>query len=133
MKTSILLFVTLLTAGSVFSQTKTVSGATFKSQMDIKGAKLVYNGAGLREKYTIDIYVAALYFPNQTMNSSAVIGANEIQAINIELVSNKVTRERFNATVKEGSGKVTDGKATASNISAFTGFFSSELKKETTS
>ncbi|MFT6503157.1 MAG: hypothetical protein ACJASQ_003289 [Crocinitomicaceae bacterium] len=128
MKSSILLIITLLVAGSVFSQTKTVSGATFKSQMDIKGTKLMYNGAGLREKYTIDLYVAALYLPNQTMNGTTVINANEVQAIELKIVSNKVTREKFNDTVKEGFAKVSEGKASAEEISKFTGFFSAELK-----
>ena len=129
MKVSILLMATLLTAGSVFSQTKTVSGATFKSQMDVKGTKLVFNGAGVREKYTIDLYVAALYLPNQSMNSTSVINANETQVINLKIVSDKVTKEKFNATVKEGFAKVSEGKASASNISKFTGFFSDQLKK----
>ncbi|MFT6983445.1 MAG: hypothetical protein ACJAUD_002221 [Crocinitomicaceae bacterium] len=128
MKSSILLIITHLAAGSLFSQTKTVSGASFKSQMDIKGAKLLYNGAGLGEKYTIDLYDVALYLPSPTMNGTTIINANEVQATELKIVSNKVTREKFNATVKEGFAKVSDGKANTEEISKFTGFFSAELK-----
>ncbi|MFT6502683.1 MAG: hypothetical protein ACJASQ_002810 [Crocinitomicaceae bacterium] len=128
MKNSILLVVALVISGSVFSQTKTVSGATFKSQMDIKGTKLLYNGAGLREKYTIDLYVAALYLPNQTMNGATVLNNDEIQVIEIKIVSDKVTREKFNSSVKDGFAKASDGKASTSDISKFTGFFSAEIK-----
>ncbi|MFT6243886.1 MAG: hypothetical protein ACJA0U_001241 [Salibacteraceae bacterium] len=40
MKSSILQIITVLVAGSLFSQAKTVSGASFKSQMDIKRTNL---------------------------------------------------------------------------------------------
>ena len=96
--------------------------------MDIKGKKLIYNGAGLREKYTIDLYVAALYLPKQTTNGSTAVNANETQAINIKIVSNKVTREKFNSSVKDGFAKASHGKATAVNIGKFTEFFSAEIK-----
>ena len=117
MKNSILLVVALVISGSVFSQTKTVSGATFKSQMDIKGTKLLYNGA-----------VAALYLPNQTMNGTTALNNDEIQVLEIKIVSDKVTREKFNSSVKEGFAKASDGKASTSDISKFTGFFSAEIK-----
>lgn len=128
MKFSVLLLVMLLTTGSVFSQTKTVAGATFSSQMDIKGTKLIYNGAGLREKFGFDLYVAALYLKAQTIDGGKVISGNEIQVINIKLVSDKVTRDKFNSTVKEGFAKVSDGKASQAEIDKFTGFFSDAFK-----
>ena len=123
MKSSILLIITLLAAGSGFSQNKTVFFATFKSQMDIKGTKLLYNGASLREKHTIDIYVAALYLPNQTMNGTTVINVNEVQVIELKILSNKVTREKFINAVNDGVAKVSDGKANTEEIIKFIGFF----------
>lgn len=127
MKKYIFLLFLGLTLG-VNAQDKTVAGETFKAQMDVKGTKLTYNGAGLREKYTLDLYVAALYLPSQSTNSTKIINADETQAIHIKIVSNKVTREKFNETVKEGFEKVTEGKATDSEISKFTGFFSAPIK-----
>ena len=61
------------------------------------------------------------------MNWTTVINANEVQAIELKIVSNKVTREKFNATVKEWGKKVSDGKANTEETSKFTGFFSAEL------
>lgn len=122
-----LLFVGL--SVSLYAQNRTVSGETFPAQLDVKGTKLIFNGAGLREKYTLDLYVAALYLPKQTSDANKVINTNETQAINIKIVSNKVTREKFNETVKEGFEKVTEGKATSAQISKFQGFFSAPIKK----
>lgn len=113
---------------STFAQNRTVAGETFPAQLDIKGSKLMFNGAGLREKYTLDLYVAALYLPSQSMDGAKIINKDEMQAINIKLVSNKVTREKFNETVKEGFAKVSEGKASESEIKKFTGFFSAPLK-----
>jgi hypothetical protein len=123
----ILLFLGL--SMSLYSQNRSVAGETFPAQLDIKGSKLTFNGAGLREKYTIDLYVAALYLPKQSMDGAKIINADEMQAINIKIVSNKVTREKFNETVKEGFAKVSEGKASASEISKFQGFFSAPIKK----
>lgn len=123
----VLLFVGM--SAGLFAQNRTVAGETFPAKLDVKGTKLVFNGAGLREKYTLDLYVAALYLPKQTTDASKVIQANEIQAINIKIVSNKVTREKFNETVKEGFAKVTEGKASSQQISKFQGFFSAAIKK----
>ncbi len=114
---------------SLYAQNRTVAGETFASQLDVKGTKLIFNGAGLREKYKIDLYVAALYLPKQTSDANKVINGNEIQAINIKIVSNRVTREKFNETVKEGFEKVTEGKASSAQISKFQGFFSAPIQK----
>lgn len=129
MKNYILLFFLGISV-SLFAQNRTVSGKTFPAQLDVKGSKLTFNGAGLREKYTLDLYAAALYLPKQTMDGAKVINANEIQAINIKIISSKVTREKFNETVKEGFAKVSEGKATEAQIAKFTGFFSAPISKD---
>lgn len=123
----LILFLGFSTA--ILAQDVTVAGQTFKAQMDIKGTKLVCNGAGLREKYSLDLYVAALYIPNKTTDGTKVISADEVQVINIKIVSDKVTRDKFNETVKNGFAKVSEGSATSSEISTFTGYFSAPIKK----
>lgn len=122
-----LLFVGL--SVSLYAQDRTVEGETFAAKLDVKGTKLIFNGAGLREKYTINLYVAALYLPEQSTDANKIINANEIQSINIKIVSNKVTREKFNETVKDGFAKVTEGKATSAQITKFQGYFSSAIVK----
>ena len=56
------------------------------------------------------------------MNWTTVINANEVQAIELKIVSNKVTREKFNATVKEWGKKVSDGKANTEDHLSLLGF-----------
>ena len=55
---------------------QTVAGITFPDRIQINESALVLNGAGLREKYWIDIYVAALYLPKASTVPQAIIEQN---------------------------------------------------------
>lgn len=113
---------------STFAQKRTVAGITFPPKTTVNEKTLIYNGAGLREKYTLDLYVAALYLTRPSMDATKVITDDSEIAIHIEIVSSKVTRDKFVETVKEGFGKASHGKATAEEIKKFMTFFSSEFK-----
>jgi len=110
------------------AQDISVSGATFKKKLDVKGDVLTYNGAGLRQKYGFDLYVGALYLPNQSSDANKIINTDEIQTINIKIISNKVTRDKFNESVTEGFSKATQGKATEEQKKVFKSYFSDDIK-----
>ncbi|MES2589657.1 MAG: chalcone isomerase family protein [Bacteroidota bacterium] len=114
---------------SIFSQkTVTIENVEFFKSIKVGGENLIVNGGGLREKYWIDLYVAALYLKNKSSEASKIIQKDEEMAIYIKLVSDKVTREKFLETVKEGFANSTAGKATKEEIKKFTGFFTDEFK-----
>ncbi len=113
---------------SLHAQKRTVAGVTFDAKTTVNGQTLMYNGAGLREKYTFDLYVGALYLSRPSMDASKIISDDDEMAIHIQLVSDKVTRDKFVETVKEGFGKATSGKATDAEIKKFMGFFTGEFK-----
>ncbi len=115
-------------ATSAYAQKRTVAGITFPAKTTVNDKMLIYNGSGLREKYTFDLYVAALYLPRPSMDANKIINDDAETAIHIEIVSSKVTRDKFVETVKEGFGKASHGKATADQIADFMGFFKSEFK-----
>ena len=123
----ILLFVAL--SVNIQAQNRTVANQTFPEQIDVKETKLVFNGAGLREKFLLDLYAGALYLQQQTTDGSKIIDADEIQAINIKIISSRVTSKKFNKTVKEGFAKVTEGEATAEEITKLQGYFSEAINK----
>ncbi|PHR46589.1 MAG: chalcone isomerase [Fluviicola sp.] len=126
-----LLFITLLSSSLMFNakaQDIEVAGAKFPAKMKISDKVVVYNGAGLREKYFFDLYVSALYLPEKTSDAKEVINMDKESCIRIKLVSDKVTRDKFVETVKEGFGTSTEGKATESEIKEFMGFFNTEFK-----
>src|SRR5690554_7509328 len=87
---------------SLNAQNVTVSGVSFPTKMKISDQVVEYNGAGLRQKYFFNLYVAALYVPERTSNAQTIIDQNTESAIRIKLVSDKVTRDKFVETVKDG-------------------------------
>ncbi|MFK7785263.1 MAG: chalcone isomerase family protein [Crocinitomicaceae bacterium] len=117
-----------LSFSSVHAQKRTVAGVTFPAKATINGKTLLYNGAGLREKYFIDLYVAAMYLRRPSMDASKVINDDLEMGIHLKIVSNKVTREKFVETVKEGFGNASHGKATKAEIDKFMGFFKGAFK-----
>ena len=68
---------------------RTIAKVTFPPKLSLKGTDLYFNGCGLREKYTLNLYVAALYLKNASMDSKMVINDNRAQAIKIVIISSK--------------------------------------------
>ncbi|MDX1653215.1 MAG: chalcone isomerase family protein [Brumimicrobium sp.] len=110
------------------AQERTVAGVSFPVKMKINDEIVVYNGGGLREKYFFDLYVCALYLKEQSMDAKKIINANEEMSIRLKIVSDKVTRDKFVETVKEGFGTASEGKATDQEIKNFMDFFKGEFK-----
>ena len=126
--TVILFFILGLGVTSAFGQKRTVAGITFPPKTVVNGQNVIYNGSGLREKYTFDLYVAALYLSRPSMDAGKIITDDDELALHIEIVSSKVTKDKFVETVKECFSKSSHGKATSDEISKFMGFFNSPFK-----
>ena len=125
----IMLFVFIGTSSlEVSAQKRTVAGVAFPAKSFVNGESLVYNGAGLREKYTFDLYVGALYLKRPSLDANKIINDDSEMGIHLELVSDKVTREKFVESVKEGFENSSHGKATQDQINMFMGFFKNEFK-----
>jgi hypothetical protein len=54
----------------------TVAGVNVPDKADAEGTALVLNGAGLRTKFFIKVYVGALYLPAKESNATKVLGAD---------------------------------------------------------
>ena len=133
MKTTNFLFSSLFVFLSFynFSQNKTtvLHGVTFYSEIKLGSNNLVLNGGGLREKYFFDLYVGALYLEQKSKDAGKILNADAPMVIQLKLVSNSVTREKFVESVKEGFKNASHGKATKDQISKFINSFTSAFKK----
>lgn len=124
-----LFFLFVLTSSIVHGQNfKSFGGAKFPTTIEIGKETLELNGGGIREKYWMDLYAAALYVVKKTEEPGKIVYADAEQAIHIKIISNSVTRERFIEAVKEGFKNAGHGKATESEIKKLTSFFSEEFK-----
>lgn len=53
----------------------TLAGVTLPDTVQVGGATLVLNGLGLRTKFIIKVYVAGLYLPQKSSDTSAILKA----------------------------------------------------------
>lgn len=87
----------------------TVSDIKFTSTTTFHGEKFILNGAGVRDKYYIDLYVLGLYLKKKESDANKVLDANEPQLFRLVCVSNLITAEKFNEAMEEGFSKATNG------------------------
>jgi len=133
LNTLLMLVITVTLTQTVFSQskkTKTFHGVEFYTESEISNVPVIINGAGVRTKYFMDMYVGALYLKKKSKEASTIINADEEMGIHIRLVSSMVTRERFKESVTEGFKNASSGKATADEQKKFMSYLSEEFKDQ---
>lgn len=63
-----------------------LAGVRFPEQITSASHPLVLNGAGIRSKFVIKVYVAALYAPSRTTNAQALINSDEPRRLRLHLL-----------------------------------------------
>lgn len=91
--------------------------------------KLVLNGAGMREKFWIDMYAGALYLPEKSNDVEEILNSDKPLAVKLHIVSGLINSKRMSDAVNEGFEKSTDGNTAPflKKINKFKGFFSEEI------
>ena len=83
-KSVIALVMALATTWSASSaRAMEVSGVKFDDKVDVGGVPLVLNGAGLRTKVMLKIYVVGLYLPTRTTSADAVINSSQPRRVHL--------------------------------------------------
>ncbi len=108
-----------------------ISGVTPAKSITVGSQTLDFNGAGLREKLFLDLYVGALYLKSKTSDANQVIDKDEPMAITLDIVSGLITSEKMISAVNEGFEKSTKGKTAAlkNEIQQFKDAFKEEIVK----
>jgi hypothetical protein len=131
MKKQILTLCIALTAIFVSAQ-KTVGDVKVDAKLAVEGQNLTLNGAGVREKMFMDMYVGSLYVTKKATDGNAISGANEAMAIKLNIVSGLISSEKMTTAITEGFENST-GKKTAplkAKIDKFKGFFKEKINKK---
>lgn len=90
-----------------------ISGVKFKETLTLGGSTLQFNGAGLRTKFFIDLYISALYLPEKSQDAATIIHADEVMLIQIHVISNLITSENLSKGTAEGFSKSTNNNTHA--------------------
>ena len=92
---------------------------------------LKFNGAGIREKYFLDMYVGSLYLSEKSQDKNKIMNTDETMAITLDIVSSLITSEKMITAVDEGFKSSTNGNIASieSKINTFKAIFKKEIKK----
>ncbi|MCG8476124.1 MAG: chalcone isomerase family protein [Cytophagales bacterium] len=94
-----------------FSQTE-INGVKIPETLDVDGQQLVLNGAGLRKKFFLKLYVGALFLPHKTADGQTVIQSKKTQLMRLYITSGLITAEKMNQSIKDGFKKSMNGNTT---------------------
>lgn len=87
-----------------YSQT-VINSISFPDNYKAGAEQLILNGGGTREKYWMDMYVAALYLPGKNNDAMGIIAANNSMVIRICIVSGLISSDKMIKAVNEGFQK----------------------------
>ena len=111
------------------AQTTTYFDVPVDNAISLTGSKMVLNGAGLREKLWIDLYVGGLYLTAKSSDAKAITDADQAMNIRLHIVSGLITSEKMINAVDEGFEKSTGDNVAplADKIKTFKAAFSEEI------
>lgn len=95
---------------------KEVGGVKIPEVYNIENNMLKLNGAGIREKYFLDMYIGALYLKQKNIDAQKIIEADEPMAIKLHIVSGMITSEKMSTAIDEGFKN-----STANNVAPYQG------------
>ncbi|MFD4839143.1 chalcone isomerase family protein [Achromobacter sp. NPDC058515] len=90
-----------LAGAPAFSADMEVAGVRVPQQLSEGGHALVLNGAGLRTKFVVKVYVAALYATKKTGDAAALINSAEPRRIRLQLLRD-VDSKSLDEALQEG-------------------------------
>jgi hypothetical protein len=125
-----LCFITIMAAS--LCQAKEMSGITMPEALQTGGQGLVLNGAGVRTKYFMDLYVGGLYLRQKTGDADKTMASDEPMAIRLHIISSLITSEKMETATREGFINATAGATAplASRIEDFIAVFREKINKQ---
>ncbi len=88
---------------------RTIAGVELPEQLQWQEHNLALNGAGMRNKLFMDLYVASLYVAEPTQDSAAIIAADELMMIRLHITSSMITGKRMADSTRDGFVRATGG------------------------
>ncbi len=127
MRTLIISICLLLSSAQVLAAE--VSGVFIDAEIKAdNGELLVLNGAGLREKFWVDVYVGSLYLPTKSNDIGEILSKPEPWRIQLDFVYKEVAQKKLLDSWRDGFEKNQSPETLQqlqSRITAFYGFFES--------
>lgn len=92
----IVIAVLVLLMAAPFAMAKDFGGAEIPDTVTIEGAKLTFNGAGIRKKLKfVKVYAAALFLENKSSDAEKILNADEPMMIRMVFIRGKITPQQL--------------------------------------
>lgn len=88
---------------------RTLEGVDLPDQVTVGEQPLVLNGAGVRDKFFFDIYVAGLYLPRREQEAARILEQDRPWRMLMHFLYKKVDREKLADGWEEGFAENLDG------------------------
>lgn len=114
----------LLIAGSV--QAADVAGVKIADSVQVGGSQLVLNGAGVRKKFFVKVYVGALYVKSKSSSADTILSGDGANRIAMHVLHSEISAEKLVAAWNEGfTGNVAAAELAGlqDRIETFNGYF----------
>ncbi|MFZ5600942.1 MAG: chalcone isomerase family protein [Pseudomonadota bacterium] len=114
------------------AQATDVAGVSIPDELKtVESQPLKLNGAGVREKWMMDLYVGALYLKQHESDAVKIIKTEDAMAIRLQIVSGMITSERMTSSTLEGFVNATHGNTAPiqKEIDAFLSTFKEPIKE----
>ncbi|GGY40633.1 chalcone isomerase [Bacterioplanes sanyensis] len=105
----ILLALSLLLGQTFMAQAKEFSGLELADSFTLDDHALTLNGAGVRTKFFLDLYIAALYLPELEDDGDDIVEADEPMALRLHIISSMITGKRMADSTRDGFVRSTGG------------------------
>ena len=107
-----------------------IGGITMPDTLSASETTLKLNGAGIRTKFFLKLYVGGLYLQNKTTDAAKVLSEDKPMAIRLHIISSMITSEKMEDATREGFENSFGNKLSSfsSEIEAFIGVFKEEIK-----
>ena len=102
--------VALLTVFTFPIQAKEIGGIDMPNSLEANGTALSLNGAGIRSKMFMDIYVGGLYLIAPSQNADDIIKADKTMAMRLHMVSSLITSKAMEEATLAGFEQASGGK-----------------------
>ncbi|MTI15505.1 chalcone isomerase family protein [Sansalvadorimonas verongulae] len=83
-------------------QAKELAGVTLAPSIKDADHSLQLNGAGVRSKFFMNLYVGSLYTSAPAKTSEVILDGKVLAAVRLDIISGMITSDRMVSTVEEG-------------------------------
>jgi hypothetical protein len=106
-----------------------IEGVEIPDSMESAGIPLALNGAGIRNRFFVDVYVAGLYLQRKSTDGAAIVAADEPMVIKLRVITSLIDRKRMQESIEDGFDRSAGGDTAAfrSQIDALKNAFTDEI------